>query len=288
MREWLRQVISNFFIQKYPSRNLWFKRLLYGLIIYKGLQWNFSFHVLFTENLVLFPEFNSIGPIKDLAFVLLKFSHSALDRIFILACVFIGLSQFFYTPKHRLLSFLFDFILWWLVLNLQNKMYFGLSGGNILLNQLLLFNCFISKKPLAISTKKDELLIFFENFAILAIQVQVMLLYFISALSKMGFSEWLDGSAVHQILQIQHFSSLQLGTTNLLSSFLLVLLSYLVLAYQLFFSVCVWWPKINRYFLLFGIAMHIYIGLFMGLSEFAFVMILPYLYFWPKLKLVNS
>ncbi len=284
----LTPIVNRFFSPRFLSSNLWFKRLLYGFLLYKSLHWNYYFDFLFADDAVLFPDYTGIGRFKDLAFLLLHYPGDALSRVFIFTVFFISAYRLFFRSHFWLLSFFLDLILWFLVLNLHNKMYTGLSGGNILLNQLLLFNCFINKRSPEGEGRLQELRLFLQNVAILFLQVQVMLLYFISALSKLGYVAWLDGSAIQQILMIDHFSALHLPTRNLFFSFFIVLISYVVLAFQLSFPVMVWWEKGKRYFLLFGIGMHLYIAFFMGLPDFAFIMLLGYLYFWPKREVVNS
>jgi hypothetical protein len=65
-------------------------------------------------------------------------------------------------------------------------------------------------------------------------------------------------------------------------SWLFIALNYVVLAYQLLFPVLVWIKKIKKPFLILGILMHLYIAFVIGLVSFGFVMILPYIYFWPN------
>lgn len=278
----LSATINQFFIPRYLNSNLWFKRLVYGFLLYKCLHWNYYFDFLFGENAVLYPNYTGIGWFKDLAFVLLKHPSDALSRVFIFTCFFISAYLLFFKSHVWLLSFFLDLLLWYIVLNLQNKMYTGLSGGNSLFNQLLLFNCFINTRSPEGVGHLPELRLFLQNLAILFLQVQVMVVYFISAVSKLGAAAWLDGSAIQQILQIEHFSAVHLPGRNIFFSFFIVLTSYAVLVFQLIFPFVVWWERGKRYFLLFGIVMHLYIAFFMGLPDFAFVMLLGYWYFWPR------
>ncbi len=282
----MRNLVNRFFSPQFLSSNLWFKRLLYAFLLYKSLHWNYFFDFLFAGNNILFPTYTSIGPIKDLAFLLLHYPNDALARVFIITVFFIGIYRLFFRSHFWALSFVLDLILWFLVLNLNNKMYTSLSGGNMLLNQLLLFNCFIYQRAPEANTKLKQLRLFLQNMAILFIQVQVMLLYFISGLSKLAYPAWLDGSAIQQILMINHFSAIHLPARNIFLSFFIVLITYAVLAFQLLFPFLVWWPKVKPYFLLFGILMHLYIAFFMGLPDFAFIMLLGYLYFWPRREVV--
>lgn len=274
---------GSFFTERgFARRQLWFKGLLYGFLLYKCYIWQRHFPALFAYNAVLYPPYQSIGGLRDLAFVLLRYPGDNLSIVFLWLCALLAFYRLFFRVKSwsaRVFAVLADLGLWFLVMNLHNKMYMGLSGGNLLLNQFLLFNCFLSKsaeqKPLA------ELSYFAGNLGILAIRLQVMILYLVSALSKLQHSEWLQGSALQQVMRTEHFRAFEVEGSPVILGGLLILLNYLVLAYQFSFPVLVWFKGIVRLFLLVGIFMHLYIGLFMGLPEFAFVMLLGYLFFWP-------
>lgn len=273
-------LLSFFEDRGFSRRSLWFKRLLYGFVLYKGLSWSLNFELLFSDNPVLYPEYHSIGVMRDLAFILLRHSGDNWSWWFILLSATIAFYRLFFHSGHRLFCFGLDLLLWFLVLNLHHKMYFGLSGGNLLLNHFLLFNCFLHKKPP--EGQYREWQYFFENFSILAIQVQIMILYLVSAISKLQHQEWLSGSALKQVMQTDHFRAFAIPTDHFLIEGFLFLLTYIVLAFQLFFPVALWWKRISRPYLWIGICMHLFIGLFMGLPEFALVMLLGYLFFWPK------
>ena len=59
------------------------------------------------------------------------------------------------------------------------------------------------------------------------------------------------------------------------------MLTDVVMFYQLLFPIVVWIKQIKKIVLFIGIVMHLYIGLVMGLPEFAAIMILSYVFFWP-------
>ncbi|HQQ93789.1 MAG TPA: hypothetical protein PLQ93_04480 [Bacteroidia bacterium] len=265
----------------FEKQNLWFKRLLYAFLIYKCIHWNYFFDFLLAEDTYLFHDYSSIGPFKDLAFLLLKYPISGLSRIVLVGVLVIAVYRLFFQSP-IVLAYICDLLLWFMVLNLNNKMYAGLSGGNLLLNQLLLFNVFISKHGITGAGFLPDLRRLLQSFAILAIRLQLMLLYLVSAVCKLHYSEWLQGSAIASTLQIEHFSLVGSLGQGYVSGLLMVLINYLILFYQLLFPVLIWFKALARYFLMFGIAMHVFIGLYMGLPDFAMIMLLAYFYVWPK------
>ena len=170
---------------------------------------------------------------------------------------------------------IFDFILWWLILNLSNKVYPTLTAGDYLLNQFLFFNCFItffqSESPL-----KKVL----HNIGSIAIIIQLCLVYFLSAVAKLNNHEWLNGSAIATILQVHHYSIDFFYNTK--QNSLSTIITYSVLFYQLFFPLLIWFKKIKIPLLFIGVLMHLFIAFVMGLTSFGFIMILGYVYFFSK------
>ena len=114
--------------------------------------------------------------------------------------------------------------------------------------------------------------------------IQLCFVYFLSGLAKFSDLGWLSGSAISTITLIDHFS--MWGTLKNLGrfGFIALLTNYVVLFYQLLFPVFIWIKTIKKPLLIVGILMHLYIALFMGIVEFAAIMILGYLYFWPQQK----
>lgn len=286
----LEKLVGSFFSDRgFARRQLWFKGLLYAFILYKCYIWQLHFAELFAYHPVLYPPYQSIGGLRDLAFVLMKYPGDNPTIVFLWLCALLAFYRLFFRAKSwpmRVFAVIADLGLWFLVMNLHNKMYMGLSGGNLLLNQFLLLNCFLSKSPA--QEPLSAFSFFAGNMAILAIRLQVMILYLVSALSKLQHSEWLQGSALQQVMRTEHFRAFEVEGSPVILGGLLILLNYLVLAYQFSFPVLVWFKGIVRPFLLLGIFMHLYIGLFMGLPEFAFVMLLGYLFFWPKREVAIS
>ena len=104
------------------------------------------------------------------------------------------------------------------------------------------------------------------------------MVYFLSALAKLNNEEWLNGSAISNTLQVQQYSLEIFSNTK--QNALSFIFNYLVLFYQLFFPLVIWFKKIKKPFLIIGIIMHLFIAFVMGLMSFGFIMILGYIYFY--------
>lgn len=270
------QTLSTYFFSDYrfKTQSLWFRRALYIFLIVECVYYLCYFDLLFGENSIVFFNPRDIGFFRNIAFYLYNSTSSTTALFFILGIIFLSLWNLFV----QRLGFLMDLLLWLLVINLHNRIYPALTGGNNLLNQFLFFNCFLSSGFTLSEKWYSPYKICLHNLGVLAIMAQICLLYFLSALAKLGDEEWCSGMALMDIEQIHHFSTYSAPKLPALIS---LILNYLVLFYQLLFPVLIWIKKIKKPFLLVGIGMHLYIAFVMGLVSFGLIMILGYLFFWP-------
>lgn len=271
--------LSNYFFSDYhlKAQTLWFKRLLYLFLIVESLYYLNYYDLLFGANSIVTVTPGEPGYFKHFAFVLYNSDYAGLGFYFLIAILLLSLLQLF----TRKFSFVVNFILWLLMINIHNRIYPTLTGGNNLLNQFLFFNCFLSATFLKDEQWQTQLKIAFHNLGLLAIILQICLLYLFSAVAKFSDPEWLSGQAITTICQIARFSLF--SSPAYINSWkpILVFINYLVLFYQLLFPAFIWFSKIKKPFLIMGIIMHLYIAFFMGLVSFGFVMMLGYVFFWP-------
>lgn len=224
-----------------------------------------------------------IHSVKDLAFLLYSLTSPYWSYAFIfLTIALTSLSLF--TSRF---SFVIHLIIWLLVVNLNNKIYSTLTGGDFLLNQFLFFNCFLAATYTMNENWQTQLKICLHNTGCIAIMLQLCLVYFISGLAKINDPGWLTGKALILTAQIKHFSLYSFLSYNPLFDRILITLNFLILFYQLSFSLFVWIKPIKKTLLVFGVFMHIYIALVMGLVEFGSIMVLAYVYFWPQKQQVS-
>jgi hypothetical protein len=243
----------------------------------KTIYWLCYFGILFGKNSIAFSSPEPIGYFKNLAFLVYNSGSCFLSMGFIIAAAVLSLLNLF----QKTIYFIQDFLLWFIVINLNNKIYPTLTGGDYLLNQFLFFNCFLSASFVVNSKWQNALRICLHNFAVIALIIQVCLVYFLSSLAKLNDHGWLSGEAIIRISQIKHFSVYSFLEYNPGYNPVFIFLNYIVLAYQLLFPLLIWVKKIKKPLLILGILMHLYIALIMGLVEFGAIMILAYVLFWP-------
>ncbi len=274
----MRKLISYFFDDyKFNTQSFWFKRLLYTFVIIKCVYWLCFYNILFGENSIVFSQPKSINFVKDLAFYLYNSCSTNLGYKFITGAIALCILPFII----KKLYFISDFILWLLIINISNKIYPTLTGGDYLLHQFLFFNCFLYhavRCRSAINNNIKYIKTVLHNFASIAIIIQICLVYFLSAAAKLSSPQWMYGSAVATIMQIQHYSIYPLSSIK--PNFFTTLLNYTVLFYQLLFTLLIWFKKLKTPLLIIGILMHLYIAFIMGLMSFGCIMILGYVYFW--------
>ncbi|WP_029067885.1 HTTM domain-containing protein [Jonesia quinghaiensis] len=114
--------------------------------------------------------------------------------------------------------------------------------------------------------------------ATVALQLQCSVLYLHSAISKLGTGAWVDGTALYYIVRMDMF-----GVSGPLGDIALVLtaqpvielvLTYGVLAAEVFIAVIIWWPGRVRYTaVLVSVALHLAIIALLGIGSFGLIMI---------------
>lgn len=189
----------------------------------------------------------------------------------IVLCIFSLLKSNYY--------FLIGIIIWFIFQNLSTAVYSANTGGDYLLNQLLLFLCFIPSTSKIIFTETKTAIY---NFGVLAIFAQIFLVYLLSGYSKVIDTDWASGTAIIQISKCNHYSLFQIN--NLLLS---QILCYVIMVYQLTFPIIIWLKPVKKFILFIGILMHFYIALIMGLVSFGLIMIICYTLF-TEIKLPLS
>jgi hypothetical protein len=254
-----------------------FKYALYVYVICRSLFWLYQYDLFFGKYAFGYSLYRYSGNFKDVAFVLLNCHNQNLGYYFLFAAMALA-SLCLFLPKIRPVA---DLVLWLLLINLHYKIYSALTGGDYLLNQLLFFQIFLGLPTGARNGKWTALCTILHNGAVTAIMAQVCFVYVMSGLAKIIDHNWQQGEALQIIAQVEQFKLIPTPYRSLPSSVLLYMLNYLVMCYQLLFPVLAFVKKTKKPFLLFGIAMHLYIMCFMGLFWFATIMLITYFFFWP-------
>ncbi len=117
------------------------------------------------------------------------------------------------------------------------------------------------------------------NFAFLASQLQVILVYLIAGFSKVGAPNWVEGNALHFVALNEEYSVEFFKAIAWRFPLLLKGLSWAILLFQLSFPVLIWIKRFKSYLLGLGVLLHLSITLLMGIPDFGLIMIVMYLLF---------
>lgn len=110
------------------------------------------------------------------------------------------------------------------------------------------------------------------------IQIHVCVIYFWAGFAKLKGASWWTGEAMWQVIANQEYQTMDL-TWMAWVPWLPYLIAHITVAWEVFFCVLVWRPRLQSLMLAMGTAMHLGIGAFLGMWTFGLIMTFPYLAF---------
>ena len=180
----------------------------------------------------------------------------------------------------------------WRALDAQNPSL--ADGGDNLMHLLMLFACFANvsgrwsmdakraavESPPTLLSKCAGML---HNAALLAMLVQVCVVYAVAGLTKVQGESWRDGTAIYFAFRKAEFAWPGWSEKIYANAFIVTALSYMTVAFQIAFPFCVVLDaRARRVVLAMAIGFHLGVGAFMGLVTFASFMIAGDLLFVPE------
>ena len=256
---------------------MWMKNGMVIYALYKCSYWLTNFSLLFSTDNIIYHNNVQLSWWKNAAFLLFNHPSPLCAGIFIGLTFLTAIYILFDSKFHRLAFFL----LWLLVSNINNNVFSTMTGGDVLFQHLLFFCIFLSNakaKEGAVMTDLDTV---FHNSGVIALHIQVCLVYFLNALAKLSDVDWVNGNALSDSLAIHEFS-LPLFYES--KGIFTATLSYLVIGYQLFFPALVYIKKVKRLYLLLGAVQQLFIIFILGLPSFGLIMIAAYTIFYSPSK----
>ena len=171
-------------------------------------------------------------------------------------------------------------IVFFTTINLENRIYSTISGGDVLLYLMLFYLSFISDGKKLKNENLDQIQNAFDRIFIFMCKAQLVIVYAVSAIYKLQSPQWIDGSALQQILLIDEYSLPALQKAVCSAPILFKLLTWLSLLYLMLFPILIFIKKVKNYLLLGGIIFHLFIAFGMGLFNFGLIMICCYAIFY--------
>jgi len=186
--------------------------------------------------------------------------------------LFLGL--FGFSPK------VIGFLIYGCTLILQQGMIGVSNAGEQILYNSLFFLVLLEERP----NQNNTFWITISNFALLAIKIEVAFLYFVAGFTKLTGDIWLAGDAFYYVSQINEYSSDWLKELIQKQYWIGVVLSYIVICYQVTFPFAIWFQKLKYKWMLIGVVFHISIGFMNGLMDFGLIMLTLYFAFYDESK----
>ncbi|MCR9204337.1 MAG: HTTM domain-containing protein [Halobacteriovoraceae bacterium] len=176
-----------------------------------------------------------------------------------------GLRLLFQKIPSKIIAILFYFI----SLNLQTPLMYGLDGGNNLIN--ILFSYFLifdysSFDFLSSKTKRAS-----SNITLYLTMAQVILVYLVAGFSKVKGDLWINGTALFYIMQNPQYFSTTFSQILIENEKLLILANYLTILFQIFIPLILFKPTRNI-FIVSGVFLHLSICAVLGLLQFGLIM----------------
>ena len=115
---------------------------------------------------------------------------------------------------------------------------------------------------------------------------QVLLLYLVASIAKLGGVKWLDGSAFYYVLMNDIYSHPWFRAVFSQNDFVVRFVSWFTLVFQFLFPVLVWFRKTKLAFLFTGVVFHLMIIVVMGIEDFGLIMLVLYIPFLGESRLL--
>jgi hypothetical protein len=142
----------------------------------------------------------------------------------------------------------------------------------------LLYLSFMDYRPRSLIPREADFQSMLGSAAMRLSQIQLCIVYGYSGLNKVQGAAWWKGEALWYVLSNPQISHINFSW---ISHFpvLIVIATYSTLFWEVYFPALVWVPKMRYPALIGGVLLHIGIGVVMGLTSFALMMMALYMLF---------
>lgn len=120
------------------------------------------------------------------------------------------------------------------------------------------------------------------NLAALSIMIQLCVAYFTLGIAKLNDPLWQHGQATYYALSMERYTGTSLNKYLVQYKWLNVLSNYAVMLFELGFPLLIWFKKLRKPLLLFGLVFHLCIYIFMMIYGFQIVFLMAYGLFLPN------
>jgi hypothetical protein len=158
----------------------------------------------------------------------------------------------------------------YLTFNMLSWRFEAITDGGDTATQIILFFMLFLLAPNE-QVKPNSMRVWYHNCAIVALSIQIMMLYSATGFAKLRGTLWQDGTALYYITQVQAFTLP--GVSQLFrNAFLVTIATYVPMFHQILFPVAIF-SRLKPIWIVIGILFHLSIAILMGLIPFSTAMI---------------
>ncbi|MFM7769892.1 MAG: hypothetical protein ACKO8Q_04980 [Bacteroidota bacterium] len=263
MNKYIHNLFSEHFV---GSTTKWFVRFVYGWFVLFFILYASDISAIWGTNSALIRYSAADTPVNNFVYILMYQLHWfwIVAALHLIAAI-LSFMNFWQTSLFRIIVWVTGVLLYFSGIPAMNSGY--------LFMLLLAFYCI----PF-VSRPKMELHFFLNRIVLFTCKLQLYLVYVFSAIFKVTSKQWLSGEALYYTFTSDRFSPEWIKKLSFYSPFwVIIILAYFIMVFQLFFPIWSIWNKTRKWAIYIGVLMHIYIGLVMGLWDFALAMLIPYL-----------
>jgi uncharacterized membrane protein YphA (DoxX/SURF4 family) len=242
-----------------------FRRTLFGFLILKLLLiWSTL------DDLITYIPFNFNSILRKVTYapiLLANFNSTA----FLISFIALLLAGIFLSHRNTISCLIF-----WFSVSLS-KLAFPISNGSDTVLNLFLFLSIFIELPQASNFSNLNKLI--SKSTLIVARIHLALIYFLSGYDKLLSEAWRSGAAFFSITHLTYFQNPNFILE--LSKLQCLLLAWVVIFFEIGFSILIWFRKLRPTLLILGCIFHASIIIFLGLLDFGLIMIICYCLFLP-------
>lgn len=260
------------FSNNYTSRYRVYHSLLYGWVIFNTISMLPGYSSLWAN------EFIPSKDLTDALWIEKAINLLHYDDMANLSPLFIALQLAFCIATLRgFQPMISASLVWFLTVNLDNKVHVTMDGGNNLIHLLLFYSIFFSDIKNRIPLIRNLGIVFYH-----VSRCQLCIVYIVAGLVKVTGDHWVSGMGIYYTFTVDEYTVPVLQELVMKFPIISVIGSYTTLLFQLTFPYLIWVKPVRKYYFLLGSIIHLGISFGMGLVSFGLAMVVAYALFYTE------
>ena len=271
LKNWYHQIDQNIFHRSALAlaRKMYFIWIFVNYLIL-ATEANFFYKA---DNYITLKEFDKMNAFEKSINILNSIDYNFLYPYFILGILIFstfGIFDKIIQHQQRMIAI----VTYFLMINLDNRAYVILDGGNNLVHLIGFYLMFVDTQNI-----KNTKSILITNLASLMIKIQICFVYATAGLLKVMGPLWNKGIALYYTMGVPEYGSDQLFKIFSQFPVLVVLFTFGTVIFQISFPYLIWNKTFRPLVILIGTSLHFSISFVMGLFMFGAAMCMSYFFF---------